>query len=84
MTVQIYAGNLPYTLSDENLKDLFEKHGEVGEAKIIRDRETGRSRGFGFIEMNNGDEAEIAILELNGFDVSGRNIKVNVARPRRR
>ncbi len=83
MSVNIYAGNLPYTLSEENLKDIFEKHGEVKAVKIIMDRYTGNSKGFGFIEMSGDEQAEKAIQLLNGFEVNGRNIKVNFAKPKK-
>jgi RNA recognition motif-containing protein len=82
MAVQIYAGNLPYKIKEEELKRLFEAHGEVSSAKIVTDRETGRSKGFGFIEMPNEGEANNAISQLNDAEVMGRNIQVNVARPR--
>ena len=84
MSVQIYAGNLSYTMTDDSLRKVFEQFGEVSSAKIIRDRESGRSKGFGFIEMSNGDEANAAIEKLNGTDVDGRNVKVNIAKPKRR
>jgi len=83
MSVNIYAGNLPYTITEENLRTLFEKHGQVSSVKIITDRSTGNSKGFGFIEMNLPQEAEKAIQILNGFEVSGRNIRVNFAKPRK-
>lgn len=83
MAVNIYAGNLPYTLSEENLRDIFEKHGEVKNVKIIMDRYTGNSKGFGFIEMAGNEQADKAIQLLNGFEVSGRNIKVNYAKPKK-
>ncbi len=82
MAVQIYAGNLPYKIKEDELKRLFEAHGEVSSVKIITDRETGRSKGFGFVEMPNEGEANNAISQLNNADVMGRNIQVNVARPR--
>ena len=82
MAVQIYAGNLPYKIKEEELKKLFEAHGEVSSVKIVTDRETGRSKGFGFVEMPNEGEANNAISQLNNAEVMGRNIQVNVARPR--
>jgi RNA recognition motif-containing protein len=82
MAVQIYAGNLPYKIKEEELKRLFEAHGEVSSVKIVTDRETGRSKGFGFVEMPNEGEANNAISQLNNAEVMGRNIQVNVARPR--
>jgi len=82
MAVQIYAGNLPYKIKEEELRRLFEAHGQVSSVKIITDRETGRSKGFGFVEMPNDGEANNAIAQLNNTEVMGRNIQVNVARPR--
>jgi RNA recognition motif-containing protein len=82
MSKQIYAGNLSYGMTDEMLMQLFSQHGEVTSAKVIRDRESGRSKGFGFIEMTNEEEAEQAIQKLNGFEINGRNIRVNLARPK--
>jgi len=78
----IYVGNLPWTFKDDELKGLFEEHGEVTSAKVIVDRESGRSRGFGFVEMANGDEAASAIEALNGQETEGRELKVNEAKPR--
>lgn len=83
MSVQIYAGNLSYRMTEDSLKELFEQHGEVTSVKIIRDRETGRAKGFGFVEMSDKEEAENAIKKLDGAEVEGRNIKVNFAKPRR-
>jgi RNA recognition motif-containing protein len=83
MSKQIYAGNLSYQMSEDSLLELFRQHGEVNSAKIIRDRYTGRSRGFGFVEMLHEGEAENAIKELDGAEVQGRAIKVNYARPRK-
>ena len=84
MSVQIYAGNLSYGMNDDSLKKLFEEFGEVSSVKIITDRESGRSRGFGFVEMSNQDEAESAIQSLDNKEIDGRNIRVNVARPKRK
>ncbi len=83
MSKQIYAGNLSYQMSDETLRDLFSQHGEVTSVKIIRYPDSGKSKGFGFIEMANDSEADAAIQKLNGSDVDGRNIRVNVARPKK-
>jgi cold-inducible RNA-binding protein len=83
MSKQIYAGNLSYQMSDDKLKDLFQLHGEVSSVKIIRYPDSGKSKGFGFVEMTNDDEAENAIQKLNGTEVDGRNIRVNVARPKK-
>ena len=81
-SMQIYVGNLPFATKDEDLKELFAAYGEVVSAKIITDRYTGRSRGFGFVEMANDDEAKAAMEALNGKDQGGRPLKVNEARPR--
>ena len=80
--MNIYVGNLSYTLSEEVLRDAFAEHGEVTSAKILRDRDTGRSRGFGFVEMPNQSEGEAAVSQLNGQDLDGRALRVNEARPR--
>lgn len=82
MGKNIYVGNLPYRTADEELQSLFEAHGNVISAKIIIDRETGRSRGFGFVEMENDQEALTAIDQLNGQEYNGRTLTVNEARPR--
>jgi RNA recognition motif-containing protein len=76
----IYVGNINYNASAEELKELFSQYGEVLNAKIINDRETGRSKGFGFIDMESG--AETAIEELDGKEFQGRRLRVNEARPR--
>ena len=83
MSKQIYAGNLSYQMSDETLRDLFQQHGEVTSVKIIRYPDSGKSKGFGFIEMANDTEADAAIQKLNGSEIEGRNIRVNVARPKK-
>jgi len=83
MSVQIYVGNLAYRMREDVLRELFEQFGEVTDVKIIKDRLTGRSKGFGFVEMTDKEEAEKAIQKLDGSEVEGRNIRVNVARPRR-
>lgn len=80
--MNIYVGNLPYTTSEDDLREMFGAFGAVSRATIIMDRETGRSKGFGFVEMDNGSEAEAAIKSLNESSINGRNIKVNEARPR--
>ena len=80
--MNIYVGNLSYTLSEEVLRDAFAEHGEVTSAKILRDRDTGRSRGFGFVEMPNQSEGEAAVSQLNGQDLDGRALRVNEARAR--
>ena len=79
--MNIYAGNLPHAMTDERLREVFEPHGEITSARIIRDRATGDSRGFGFVEMASDDEARTAIEALNGTDVDGRTARVNEARP---
>lgn len=78
----IYVGNLPYRFSDDELRAAFEAHGEVTSAKIINDRETGRSKGFGFIEMPDAAAAEAAIKAMDGHEMGGRGLRVNEARPR--
>lgn len=80
--MQIYVGNLSYKISDQELKNVFEEFGEVTSAKVIIDRKTGRSKGFGFVEMNSDDEAQAAINELDGSEIKGRTVKVNKARPK--
>lgn len=81
--VNIYVGNLSRELTENELLKAFQAFGEVSSAKIIVDRDTGVSRGFGFVEMPNKEEAELAIKELNGKELKGRNLVVNEARPRR-
>jgi RNA recognition motif-containing protein len=80
--MNIYVGNLSYGMSEDELRDAFGAFGEVSSVKILMDRETGRSRGFGFVEMPNQSEAEKAIAQLNGQDVGGRALRINEARPR--
>ena len=80
--MNIYVGNLSYDMADSDLSELFEEYGPVKKANIIMDRETGRSKGFGFVEMQNAEDGKNAISELDGKSISGRNIKVNEARPR--
>ncbi|HSC15365.1 MAG TPA: RNA-binding protein [Gammaproteobacteria bacterium] len=80
--MNIYVGNLSYGMSEDELRDAFGAFGEVSSVKILMDRETGRSRGFGFVEMPNKSEAETAIAQLNGKDVGGRALRINEARPR--
>jgi len=81
MAKKLYVGNLPYTFHDGDLNELFSKFGEIQSAQIIVDRRTNRSKGFGFIEMQNEQEAQSAIDTLNGTDLDGRAITVNEARP---
>ena len=78
----IYVANLPYSSGDDELRSAFEAYGTVEKATVIKDRDTGRSRGFGFVEMPDKAEAEKAIEELNGSDMAGRPLTVNEARPR--
>lgn len=80
--MNLYVGNLSYQMTDDDLFRAFAAYGEVSSAKIIIDRETGRSKGFGFVEMPDDAEAEAAIKALDNADLGGRNIKVNEARPR--
>ncbi|MBX4198664.1 RNA-binding protein [Candidatus Parcubacteria bacterium] len=81
MSTKLYVGGIPYTSTDQSLKDAFSKAGNVTSASIIIDRMTGRSKGFGFVEMANEDEANAAINMFNGQDFEGRKLTVNVARP---
>ena len=81
-SMNLYVGNLPYTTNENDLSDLFAQFGEVISAKVITDRYSGQSKGFGFVEMTNRDEAEQAIAQLNDSEVNGRRIKVNEAKPR--
>ena len=80
--MNIYVGNLPFNLGEEDLKEIFEEYGEVASAKVISDKFSGRSKGFGFVEMDSDDDANNAIKELNNAEVGGRNIKVNESKPR--
>ena len=80
--MNIYIGNLSYDLGEEELRQAFEPYGEISSVKLVTDRYTGQSKGFGFIEMANNEEAQAAIDGLNGKELMGRNIKVSEARPR--
>jgi RNA recognition motif-containing protein len=80
--MNIYVGNLSWNLKDQDLSNLFASHGEVISAKIVNDKFTNRSKGFGFVEMANDDQAQAAIAALNGTEVDGRNIVVNESRPK--
>jgi len=82
MSNRLYVGNLPYSMVEDQLIDHFAQAGAVVEASIVNDRETGRSRGFGFVEMGSSEEAQKAIEMFNGQDMGGRNLVVNEARPR--
>ena len=79
---KLYVGNLPYSINDGSLQDLFSPHGTVRSAKVIMDRDSGRSKGFGFVEMGSDQEAQAAIGALNGKPLEGRNLTVNEARPK--
>ena len=82
MNKKLYVGGLPYSVTDEQLSELFQAHGTVESAKVITDRYTDRSRGFGFVEMSTQAEAEQAIQALNGSELGGRSLTVNVSKPR--
>jgi cold-inducible RNA-binding protein len=83
MSTNIYVGNLTFDTDSAQLESLFAQYGEVTKAQVVADRDTGRSRGFGFVEMSNDEEAQAAISALNGKDVGGRQLNVNVAKERR-
>ena len=80
--MNIYVGNLPYSTDRDELRAIFEQYGEVSSARVVTDRETGRSRGYGFVEMPNAEQAQAAIEALNGKEIGGRKAVVNEARPR--
>lgn len=80
--MNIYVGNLSWSSTDDDLRTAFEAFGEVSSAKVIMDRETGRSRGFGFVEMPDDNASRQAIEDMNGKDLQGRTLRVNEARPR--
>ena len=82
--MDIYVGNLPYDTADTDLRELFEAHGTVTSARVITDRETGRSKGFGFVEIPDQTEAQKAIDSLNGTDLNGRPLRVNESQPKPR
>ena len=82
MSMKLYVGNLSFQTSSEDLQELFAQAGTVESASVVEDRETGRSRGFGFVEMASREEGEAAIQQLNGKEFGGRNLTVNEARPR--
>ena len=82
MGKKLYVGNLPYSVRDSDLEDLFSPHGSVQSAQVIIERDTGRSKGFGFVEMGSDQEARAAISALNGKELEGRNLTVNEARPK--
>jgi|TARA_X000001036_G_C20372564_1_gene681149 RNA recognition motif-containing protein len=80
--VNIYCGNIAYDTGEDDLRDLFAQYGEVASVRVIKDRDTGRSKGFGFVDMDNDDEAKEAIEALNEKDFMGRSLRINEARPR--
>ena len=82
MGKRLYVGNLPYSISDGELQQLFEQHGSVASAQVVMDRDTGRSKGFGFVEMGSDQEAQAAIAAMSGKEVDGRQLTVNEAKPR--
>ena len=82
MSTKLFVGSLPWSVNDEELKQTFEKHGTVVSAKVITDRDTRRSRGFGFVEMESSSDADNAIKALNDSELNGRNIVVNEAKSR--
>jgi RNA recognition motif-containing protein len=82
METKVYVGNLPYSARDDSLQELFSQAGTVVSANVITDRESGRSKGFGFVEMSSAEEAEKAIQMFNGYSLEGRDLRVNIARPR--
>lgn len=84
MSTNLYVGNLSFNTSTSQLETLFAEYGEVARAQVITDRDTGRSRGFAFVEMGSSDSAQKAISALNGRDVDGRQLTVNVAKQRSR
>lgn len=79
---KVFVGGLPFATTDDELRELFEAHGKVASANVVRDRESGRSKGFGFVEFENADEGKAAEKALNGAEVGGRNISVAEARPK--
>jgi cold-inducible RNA-binding protein len=82
MEAKLYVGNLPYSIRDDSLQELFAQAGNVVSATVITDRESGRSKGFGFVEMSSSEEADKAIQMFNGYSVDGRDLRVSIARPR--
>ena len=82
MEAKLYVGNLPYSARDDSLQELFSQAGSVVSANVITDRDLGRSKGFGFVEMGSSEDGEKAIQMFNGYSLEGRDLRVNVARPR--
>jgi RNA recognition motif-containing protein len=83
LSKKLYVGNLPFSVTEDELRDAFERHGTVGSVNVITDRETGRPRGFAFVEMDEASAADDAIRALDGSDFGGRSIRVNEAQDRR-
>lgn len=81
--MQLYVGNLPYSVTEENLREAFGQYGEIASVSLVKDRATGQSKGFGFVEMPKNSEADAAIKGLNGKPMGGRMIKVNQAEPKK-
>lgn len=79
---KLFVGSLPWSVDDAKLTEIFAQAGNVVSAQVVKDRDTGRSRGFGFVEMSTDEEAQAAVNNLNGTDIEGRKIVVNIARPR--
>ena len=82
MSMRLYVGNLSYSVTSQSLEDMFAEHGRVQSAQVVQDRDTGRSKGFGFVEMTDANEARTAIESLNLKEFDGRSLTVNEARPR--
>ncbi len=80
--MKLYVGNLSYSTTEDGLRSSFQEFGDVNDVAVIKDRETGRPRGFGFVTMDNDDEANAAIQAMDGHELDGRNLKVNEAKPR--
>ena len=80
--MRIYVGNLPYSMTDDDLRDTFSEYGEIASAEVIKDKFSGQSKGFGFVDMPNNSDADTAIKELNDSPMGGRKLTVNEARPR--
>ena len=82
MSVRLYVGNLPFSVTEQDLEELFSQSGQVESTNIVTDRDTGRSRGFAFVEMDSREAADAAIQALNGYEIDGRSLTVNEARPK--
>lgn len=81
--MNIYIGNLNFTVDEDKLRRIFEKYGEVSSVRIIKDKETGENKGYGFIEMKNEEEGKRALQEMNSREIDGRHVKVNIAKPKK-